>query len=371
MRPNQSPERRPRFGYGIGLLGLLASLPYCATGSNLSVDPGSTAESSGGDTYTQGGDGSTPQPASGGSPVTPTGGSGPSEGGSPSMGGAPETGGTATGGTAPTCTECPSGCVDLTSDEANCGACDNPCTAPNDTCYSGTCAPGCSGGDNVQRCNDTCVDIASSDFNCGGCDIACGGGKTCTAKTCTCPAGLNDCAGTCVNLGTDIAHCGTCDKDCAGSPCLAGHCCMAPMADCSGTCADLGTDNAHCGNCETACPADQGCSSGTCVTGTGGTGSGGASGTGGSTTEGGPCSPATEQPTKDCTAFNTTGPYCMKTSANIAGWGCSNFTGRTVAVNNVEVSCGATLPAKWSDGYYYFNVTSGDGSLAWACIYWW
>jgi hypothetical protein len=61
----------------------------------------------------------------------------------------------------------------------------------------------------------------------------------------------------------------------------------------------------------------------------------------------------------------------MKTSATIGGWGCSNFTGRTVSVNNTSVSCGDPLPAKWSDGYYYFDVTSGTGSLAWACIYWW
>jgi hypothetical protein len=95
----------------------------------------------------------------------------------------------------------------------------------------------------------------------------------------------------------------------------------------------------------------------------------GGSGTGG-TPGGTPCAPAVEQTTGTCKSFETTGAYCMKTSATIAGWGCSNFTGRTVSVNNTAIdNCNDPLPAKWTDGYYYFNVSAG--SLSYACIYWW
>jgi hypothetical protein len=68
--------------------------------------------------------------------------------------------------------------------------------------------------------------------------------------------------------------------------------------------------------------------------------------------------------------FNTTGPVCYRTSDNIAGWGCSNFDGRTVTVNGTPVNCGQTpLPAKLADGYRYFSISGG--SFPWASFYWW
>jgi hypothetical protein len=67
--------------------------------------------------------------------------------------------------------------------------------------------------------------------------------------------------------------------------------------------------------------------------------------------------------------FNTTGAVCYRTTATIAGWGCSNFNGRTVAVDNVSVSCGGTMPARWSDGYYYFVISAG--TYSYASIYYW
>jgi endo-1,4-beta-xylanase len=68
--------------------------------------------------------------------------------------------------------------------------------------------------------------------------------------------------------------------------------------------------------------------------------------------------------------FNTTGAVCLRTSATVNGWGCSNFTGRTVKVNNVAMTCGQTpLPAKWSDGYLYFDVSAG--SLTYASLFYW
>jgi len=60
----------------------------------------------------------------------------------------------------------------------------------------------------------------------------------------------------------------------------------------------------------------------------------------------------------------------LRTPGPINGWQCSNVDGRTIQVNNVTVSCGATsLPAKWSDGYYYFSF--GAGTYSYACMNYW
>jgi endoglucanase len=67
--------------------------------------------------------------------------------------------------------------------------------------------------------------------------------------------------------------------------------------------------------------------------------------------------------------FNTTGPYCFRTSYAIAGWGCSNFDGRTLLVNDVAKSCGnMPLPTMYN-GYYYFEASAG--TYSYASIYWW
>ena len=71
--------------------------------------------------------------------------------------------------------------------------------------------------------------------------------------------------------------------------------------------------------------------------------------------------------------FNTSGAICLRTTATVNGWGCSNFAGRTVSVNGgtATTTCGAgpfPLP-KSADGYTYFSVTAG--SYPWASIYAW
>ena len=60
-------------------------------------------------------------------------------------------------------------------------------------------------------------------------------------------------------------------------------------------------------------------------------------------------------------SFNTTGAVCGRIAGTIDGWGCSNFTGRTIKVDNTTVTCGDTpLPAAWSDGYHYFSISAGN-----------
>ncbi|OJH40267.1 cellulase family glycosylhydrolase [Cystobacter ferrugineus] len=67
--------------------------------------------------------------------------------------------------------------------------------------------------------------------------------------------------------------------------------------------------------------------------------------------------------------FNTTGAVCYRTNANINGWGCHNFDGRTVTVGGQERTCSQMPLTRSSDGYYYFAVSGG--AYAWAGLYTW
>jgi endoglucanase len=67
--------------------------------------------------------------------------------------------------------------------------------------------------------------------------------------------------------------------------------------------------------------------------------------------------------------FNTTGAACYRTNANISGWGCSNFDGRSVTVGGQARTCGQLPLTRSADGYYYFAVTAG--TYAWASLYTW
>jgi mannan endo-1,4-beta-mannosidase len=67
--------------------------------------------------------------------------------------------------------------------------------------------------------------------------------------------------------------------------------------------------------------------------------------------------------------FNTTGAACYRTNANINGWGCYNFDGRTVRVGGVPRSCGQMPLTRSADGYYYFEASAGQ--YPWAGLYTW
>jgi endoglucanase len=83
-----------------------------------------------------------------------------------------------------------------------------------------------------------------------------------------------------------------------------------------------------------------------------------------------PCANAITMTSTQSGNLNTTGAACYRTNATVNGWGCSNFDGRTVKVNGTALACGAMpLPAKWSDGYYYFDISAG--SYTWASFYYW
>jgi hypothetical protein len=175
----------------------------------------------------------------------------------------------------------------------------------------------------------------------------------------TCDNGLGCVSHVCVNLG-------------GGAPSAGGG--AGGIAAVGGALSAGGTaptgGNAPAGGTATGGTATGGTATGGVATGgraTGGVATGGAS-TGGSS-GGEPCSPATEQTTNACVPFGTAEAVCVRTAATILGWGCTNFGGRTVQVNNVFATCGDPLPPRWTDGYYYFAVSAGEYSYA--CIYWW
>jgi hypothetical protein len=196
------------------------------------------------------------------------------------------------------------GCVNLSSDPAHCGVCENRCAA-GAICTGGRCE--CPNG--TSNCDGTCANLQSDKQHCGDCKISCAGPRSCLSGTCTCVNGLQDCAGECVDLKTDIRNCRACgtvvdpnsdSQNCGGCgnacwppnaavplgvvsrACVAGQCqctsgtpctvwlpapcsdprnCFVPTAL---ACMDLMHDSNNCGGCGNVCGAPLTCVSGTC-----------------------------------------------------------------------------------------------------------
>ncbi len=138
------------------------------------------------------------------------------------------------GGCSSGLSECAGGCVDLSSDDAHCGTCRNPCGV-GEACMDGTCASICPAG--AISCSDTCVDPSTDTMYCGasapGCTggEACAMGETCEAGVCTSPCGMGEtaCGGACVDLGSDDANCGMCGVACGmDESCVSGACMAVP-----------------------------------------------------------------------------------------------------------------------------------------------
>ena len=175
-------------------------------------------------------------------------------------------------------TDCSGKCVDLTTDNYNCGSCGNACLITDCdgklvpcAILKGMCPSPCPSG--TCLCDLACVDIQTDPANCGACNNKCTGGKTCQSGVCTCPTTLpDDCNGVCVDTQNDPMNCGACGIACTGSACPPPLCkygmcttCGPGMCDCNGTCVDLQTDHNNCGTCGNVCTVYEVCSSGECV----------------------------------------------------------------------------------------------------------
>ena len=79
---------------------------------------------------------------------------------------------------------CGGACVDLGTDNNNCGACGSAC-ASGQVCGNGTCAANCP--TDQLECNGSCSDPTSDPANCGGCGSACPDGDVCVESQCQVP----------------------------------------------------------------------------------------------------------------------------------------------------------------------------------------
>ena len=218
--------------------------------------------------------------------------------------------------------KCSGKCVDLQTDQDNCGACgfsvpfgetcingqfsgslarnksgSSPAlsgtTSPTAAVIPGSCLSGRS------SCSGTCKDLQNDAGNCGSCGNMCPSGQSCLNGRCilpgtsatvasttvpittitpelSCSSGEIPCGSSCVNVFTDKKNCGVCGRACgSGDTCVNARCGPACTKSgtslCDDTCVDLDTDMNNCGACGTECktflPNAKGslCSDGQCV----------------------------------------------------------------------------------------------------------
>ncbi len=199
-------------------------------------------------------------------------------------------------GCGPSQTCCGTGCTDTFSDPINCGACGNVCR-PGQMCLRGACVgepgcgmgPACTGG--TTCCQTGCADLRSDRAHCGACGRVCSGTQACTQGRCVtqpmcgggppCDPGQTCCGDRCFTTATDVAHCGGCGRACAAPPnavpvCRGGQCgvagCQMGFADCNGSMMDgcevnVRADARHCGGCGIVCPTGAACVAGRCQRG--------------------------------------------------------------------------------------------------------
>lgn len=162
--------------------------------------------------------------------------------------------------------ECDGICVEVQTDEHNCGACGHEC-GPFE-CSGGMCGPlrahedagadasmslpdagldastepgvgkggigspfspdsglsGCAVGE--IECTSGCTDTLRDHYHCGDCDTRCGSEQYCVEGMCkdACDDPLHLCRGTCVDYQTDERNCGSCGHVCASGICTKGVC---------------------------------------------------------------------------------------------------------------------------------------------------
>jgi len=180
-------------------------------------------------------------------------------------------------------TLCGTTCVNLDTDENNCGECGNVCRSGY-SCSNGRCASlAC--GEGQTLCGTRCVNLEINEENCGECGNACGSTRVCLNGECTCPTGMTECmrqssfgmggSGVvfCAELQHDADNCGRCGNECpSGQVCQDGVCggCAIPCGDgetcCGGQCLETEWDEANCGECGRTCSGQEGtCCNGNCT----------------------------------------------------------------------------------------------------------
>jgi Stigma-specific protein, Stig1 len=103
-----------------------------------------------------------------------------------------------------------------------CGTARRPVCCPSGgQCVGGSCQ--CPSGE--TDCSGACVNLNTDENNCGTCGATCSEGASCVDGSCECPTGESDCNNRCVDLNTDESNCGTCGNQCPeGASCVDGSC---------------------------------------------------------------------------------------------------------------------------------------------------
>ncbi len=151
----------------------------------------------------------------------------------------------------------------------NCkGTCINTGETHVSSCSSSSIACATGYADCDGKVSNGCeVNIKGTDTaNCGACNQGCSAGQVCSSGTCSlsCQSGLTNCRGTCINI-TDT-HVLSCSAS-STTPLT----CASDYADCDGKTGNgcevnvMGTDVANCGGCNSPCEDGQGCQDGSCI----------------------------------------------------------------------------------------------------------
>ena len=133
-------------------------------------------------------------------------------------------------------------------------------------CSSGEiCSAGACGCPPERTCPGEmgCVDLSRDAANCGACGNDCGSGGICTDGSCCMPSaercdGFDDDCDGFVDESTS-AECAAMD-----GICIDGSCACPPALRCDGSCTDTLSDSNNCGGCGVRCAATEVCASGVC-----------------------------------------------------------------------------------------------------------
>jgi hypothetical protein len=294
--------------------------------------------------------------------------------------------------------DCAGRCVEVSSDDANCGACGASCGAA-ESCARGACLPDDCPGTACDALS-VCYQGACTERSCVG--VTCEGGKQCSQGTCVCPTGRLTCSGACVDPLTDEAACGGCGRACGaaetcaqgaclpdecpnqvcdplsvcyqgtcvevacvgvacpgGQVCRGGSCGCAPGdTTCNGQCTDAKTDEANCGMCGFACTATQTCAAGGCFE---------------SDCPGVACDPLSACYQGTCTEVACIGVSCpggqvcsqgacqCPPSTALCGGQCVNLAGDLGHCGRCDRACAATETC--SGGQCLLDTCTGSGTL--------